>query len=163
MNFPEWLPLRIINTNDNWLTASSTGHYCNKGRISRSIGTNFVQWILINIYSKWTGLPQNMYLTDLAHHKKLHISRGIDLPYIPRWVTTLSIVCKLLPREYALSTPRYLKDRGYLQPKNDRNRDVYADLVVSFITFCSAGTVFPAKENETDICGDVRQSIFCRF
>ena len=30
-----------------WLTASSTGHICNEGRISRSIGTNSVQWIHI--------------------------------------------------------------------------------------------------------------------
>ena len=42
-----------------WLTASSTGHYCNERRISRSIGPNSVQWILLQIYSKWTGLPQN--------------------------------------------------------------------------------------------------------
>ena len=35
---------------------------------SFKIGTNSVQWILINIYSKWTGLPQSI------------------LPYIPWWV-----------------------------------------------------------------------------
>ena len=48
------------------LTASSTGHYCNEGRISRSIGTNSVQW---------TGYT---YLTDLAPPKKLHRLLGTD-------------------------------------------------------------------------------------
>ena len=97
------------------LTASSKGHYCNEGRISRSIGTNSVQWILIQIYSKWTGLPQNnlwgihlhmgyTYLTNLVHPKKLHRSLGTDLPYIPRWVIVMrqifkrSIILKVLLR-----------------------------------------------------------------
>ncbi len=52
-----------------WLTAPSTGHNCNEGRISRSIGTNSVQWIHIN--------------------KVLQIFKGIDYAYIciSKWYT----------------------------------------------------------------------------
>ncbi len=42
-----------VKVKSHWLTAPSTGHYCNEGRISRSIGTNSVQCILIQMYSKW--------------------------------------------------------------------------------------------------------------
>ena len=54
------------------LKAPCTRHYYNEGRFSRSIGTNFVQWILIQIYTYWT---------DFAHLKKLHRSLGTDVPY----------------------------------------------------------------------------------
>ena len=39
------------------LTTPSTAHICDKGRISRSIGTNSVQWIHTNNDSTWTDLP----------------------------------------------------------------------------------------------------------
>ncbi len=42
------------------LTAPSTGHYCNEGRISRSIGTNSVQCILIQMYSKWISIGKTL-------------------------------------------------------------------------------------------------------
>ncbi len=47
---------------DRRLTVPSTGCYCNDRRISRSIGTNSVQYtcILIQMYSKWIDLPQNI-------------------------------------------------------------------------------------------------------
>ncbi len=55
---------------DHRLPASSTGRYCNNGRITRSIGTNSV---LIHIYLKWIGLAQkktNNFLGVLSLSKQ---------------------------------------------------------------------------------------------
>ncbi len=43
-----------------------------------------------------------MDLTNLAHHKKLHGSRGIDLPYIPRCVLIINKPFKGFPSAGAL-------------------------------------------------------------
>ncbi len=72
MPFLSNLTIKGIGKTPKRLTTSSTGHYCNKGRISRSIGTNSVQWILINIYSKWTGLPQIQSMKNTLAYE-LHV------------------------------------------------------------------------------------------
>ena len=55
------LLLRHHITKPGRLATSSTGHYCNEKRIPRSIGTNSVQLILININDSVFGKRVLMY------------------------------------------------------------------------------------------------------
>ncbi len=57
------------------------------------------------------------YLTDLAHHKKLHRSRGTDFPYIPRWVIHVQSSILLMPSSFlTLWTRDYYNNLEHVSP-----------------------------------------------